>query len=237
VNTSPPRRQRRRPPRLSRPASRPGSSGLCACARAPSDENISEARPWRHGRAGRSAVGAACRCRDVRVRARADAPHGARCRGFLPWKSTAINTEASDSMSSETRPGVACITRVEQCKSERLESVRLRGCTCRHRACQGSMPQRGGAYRAPPTKGGVRGGTPPASIVVSLAGAGARQAGGMGQAGSVPRPSQLCLTDRWPVRELASDPNLPQRPACQPLAARWASEANPGHFLWAPMID
>ena len=100
---SPPRRQRRRPRRLSRPACRPGSGGHCACARAPSDEYISEARAWTHGRAGRSAAGACVQEQGaVRVRARAGAPRGASRRGLMPWKSAAISTEVSESM------GIVC---------------------------------------------------------------------------------------------------------------------------------
>jgi hypothetical protein len=96
---SPPRHQRQRPRRLTRLACRPGSGGLCASARAPSDEEISEVRAWTHGCAGRSAVGACVQEQGtVRVRARAGTPRGAIRRGLMPWKSAAISTEVSESM-------------------------------------------------------------------------------------------------------------------------------------------
>ena len=43
------------------------------------------------------------------------------------------------------------------------------------------------------------------------------------QAGNVPRPSQLYLTDRWSVGQLTSDPHQAQRPVWQPSVA----EGNP----------
>jgi len=127
----------------------------------------------------------------------------------------------------------------KESRAEQERAVGVREAKRVHTPAQGLSRQQAaarGANRAPPTKGPGCGGAPSASIVVSrLAGAGARRAGGMGQAGSVPRPSQLYLTDRWPDRQLASDPNQPQRPASQPSAARWGVWANPGIFLWAPM--
>ena len=44
---------------------------------------------------GRSAAGAASRCRGMRVHARADAPRGASRGGLMPLKSAAISTEPS----------------------------------------------------------------------------------------------------------------------------------------------
>ena len=101
----PPSRPRLPLPRPARPARRPHSRGLCACVRDISSDAMSDARAWTQRRAARrSAACAARRCRGRDAsRARADAPHDARCRGLMSYDSAAISAESYDSMGSDSR--------------------------------------------------------------------------------------------------------------------------------------